>query len=97
MDLNAVMLLISVCSALGGALGTYVLARIDRAQMLRTLETMQTQRTRDRAQLVFALTMLSDIANKNGFSERFSTGIMRVLSFTPTEGSDEQFDIDAKQ
>lgn len=92
MDLNAVMVLVSVCSALGGALGTYVLARIDRAQILTKIEAMERQRARDRLQLVFALTFLSDIANKNGMQERFSTGIMRALTFTPTEASDERFD-----
>lgn len=86
--------LIALCSAAAGALSTYVMARIDRATLSRRIDALVAARARDRALLIFYGTTLGDIANRNGMGERFSTGIMRALTFTPTEGTDEQSDND---
>lgn len=95
--MDVTMLLVALCSAAAGALSTYVQARIDRAHLLRKIESIAAQRARDRQLLIFYGTSLSDIANKNGMGERFSTGIMRVLTFTPTEGTNDRLDDDTKQ
>jgi hypothetical protein len=90
--MDGVVGLVAIVSALAGALSTYVAARIDRAHLLRRIDTIAAQRARDRQLLVFYGTTLGDIANKNGLGERFSTGILRVLTFTPAGGTDDRLD-----
>jgi hypothetical protein len=80
-------LLMTLLAAGAGALSTYVLARIDRVQMMKRIDRLAEQRERDRRVLTFALAFLADVAKKNEMGERFSTGILRVLSFTPASGS----------